>query len=202
MVINWYGEGCFKIQTGGVTVVTDPFISSIGLTPPRFKADIVIKTLAYLPVEYKDVSAAIISGPGEYEVGNIEISGFPIEAESGVLKTAYLVKTEEGLRLGILGHLSQNPKPDLFEALGAPDLLFIPAGGSPYLSQSEAAKLIKQINPKIVVASFFKIPNLAGKVSDIKEFLKETSQKSEPEESLTIKKKDLPASLKVAVLKV
>ena len=201
MVINWYGEGCFKIQSGGLTLSIDPFQNSSGLNPPRFKADITLKTLSRLPIEYENSAASVIAGSGEYEISNIEISGFSSEAAGDSLKTAYLVKTPEDLTLGFLGHLSQNPKPELLENLRAVDILFIPAGGSPYLSQEAAAKLVRQINPKIAVASFFKIPGLASKVSDAKEFLKELGQKAEPEESLTVKKKDLPAVFKVVLLK-
>ena len=84
----------------------------------------------------------------------------------------------------------------------AGDILFIPAGGSPYLNQEAAAKLIKQINPKIVVPALFKIPGLKTKVGDINEFLEELSQKSEPQEKLVIKKKELPAKTQVMALKI
>lgn len=208
MVINWYGEGCFKIQVGGVTLLTDPFSNETGLTPPRFKADITLRTLTPYPFPYEETNSSLISGPGEYDIKGIDISGYPMRVakakkdEGGkAIKTVYAVATED-LRLGFLGHLGETPDPSLIEELGDIDLLFIPAGGAPFISQEEAAKLIKQISPKIVVASFFKIPGLKSKVEDARAFLKELGQKTEPQEKLTVKKKDLPAAMQVVVLTV
>jgi len=36
MVITFYGEGCFKIQSGEFSVLIDPFDAQTGLMPPRF----------------------------------------------------------------------------------------------------------------------------------------------------------------------
>jgi len=208
MVINWYGEGCFKIQSGQVTILTDPFDSSTGLTPPRFKTDITIKTAVEYPLPHNRSETPTVLGPGEYEIKGVEISGWPINGESKIkdqksriLKTVYLVKVED-LNLGFLGHISSPPEATIVEELGDVDLLFVPAGGAPYITEEAAAKLIKQIGPKIVVASFFRVPGLKSKVGDVKEFLKELGQKAEPQEKLTIKKKDLPSSTQVAVLKI
>ena len=41
MDIDWYGQSCFRLREGGVTVVTDPYDKSIGYTLPRLRADIV-----------------------------------------------------------------------------------------------------------------------------------------------------------------
>ena len=45
MILTWIGHLCFKIQdkTGpeGITVVTDPFVKTVGFKVPNFEADIV-----------------------------------------------------------------------------------------------------------------------------------------------------------------
>ncbi len=204
MVINWYGESCFKLQTGETAILTDPFDAKTGLTPPRLKADIVLKTRIALPLPYiPEREGAVISGPGEYEIRGIEFFGLPLKGMLGekTLESAYLVTAEE-LRLGFLGHASDMPDAEILERMGDVDVLFIPAGGAPYLSQELAAKLVKQINPKIVVASLFKVPKLARKSDAVDAFLKELDQKAEPQEKLVIKKKDLPASLQVFIPKI
>jgi len=40
MVISFYGEGCFKIQSGEAVVLIDPPSPQSGLTAPRFKFDV------------------------------------------------------------------------------------------------------------------------------------------------------------------
>ena len=77
------------------------------------------------------------------------------------------------------------------------DILFIPAGGEPFINQKSAAKTVKQTEPKIVIPSFYKIPGLKRTAGDISAFLEEfngekTKQK-ETQEKLVVKKKIWPA---------
>ncbi|MDP3999803.1 MAG: MBL fold metallo-hydrolase [bacterium] len=192
MVINWYGEGCFKVQTGGQTLLIDPDISSSGLTAPRGKVEATLRTLTPWPILPAEEEGRVVRGPGEYEVQGVEVGGFglPKESTENFLKTVYLVKAE-GLSLCFLGHMTDYPDADLYEELKPVDLLFIPAGGKPFLKQELAAKLIKQLEPKIIVASFFKVPGLKRSSDDVKSFAKELGLTAESDEKLVIKKKEV-----------
>ncbi|MBI3046270.1 MAG: MBL fold metallo-hydrolase [Candidatus Harrisonbacteria bacterium] len=205
MIINWYGEGCFKAQTGGLTLLTDPFESSIGLTPPRGKSEVILKTLTSWPIKEEETSGQLIQGAGEYEVRGIEIRGFALLQESSekFFKTAYKVIAEE-MTLGFLGHLSEELSPEANQNLKDADLLFLPAGGKPFIDQEKAAKLIKQLSPKIVVASFFKTPGLKRTSSDWKGLAEEMDQKPEVTDHLTVKRKELKEQkgIKLVVLKI
>ncbi|MDO8430043.1 MAG: MBL fold metallo-hydrolase [bacterium] len=205
MIINWYGEGCFKIQTGGITLITDPFESSIGLTPPRGKTEIILKTLTPWPMTEDEEGGKVIRGGGEYEIQGVTISGFSILGESSekFFKTIYKVGAED-LTLGFLGHLSEEMPAEAQEPLKDVNILFIPAGGKPFINQEKAAKLIKQLNPKIVVASFFKTPGLKRASSDWRALADEMGQKPEVEEKLTIRKKEVleQKGIKLVVLKI
>ncbi len=205
MIINWYGEGCFKIQTGGLSLLTDPFESTTGLTPARGKNEITLKTLTAWPMQNEKIDGQLIRGAGEYEIQKIIVSGFPLAAESSekFFKTAYKV-TAEDMTLGFLGHLSEGLTPEASEKLKDMDILFIPAAGKPFIDQEAAAKLIKQLNPKIVVASFFKTPGLKRGGADWKELADELDQKPEVLEKLTIRKKEAAEQkgTKLVVLKI
>lgn len=186
MIITYHGEGCFKVQSGPISVVIDPLND-------RMKPDVVLKTSAPLRGETPDSN--VITGPGEYEIAEIEIHGSQLLQESTADKimTAYAVKLEE-IKLGFLGEAKMMPNSEVLEVLGDVDILFIPIGGKPYLEPDQAAKIVKQLEPKIVIPSHYKNP---------KEFLEEMGQKSEPMEKLTIKKKDiieLGESLKIVCL--
>ncbi len=204
MVINWYGEACFRIQTGDTVIVTDPPDAKSGLASPRGKVDVILRTRTELPISYTPEREDFhVEGPGEYEVKGVEIVGFhvPQKAKESVIQTVYRVKAED-VRLAFLGHIAEVPDAEVLERLGEIDVLFIPAGGEPFLSVEKAAKLVRQVHPKIVVATLFKIPKLARKAGDVKAFLEEIEQKATPQEKLVIKKKDLPTNLQVAVLSV
>lgn len=205
MIINWYGEGCFKIQTGGITLLTDPFESSTGLTPARGKNEVTLKTLTGWPMQDEKTDGQLIRGAGEYEINNILVSGYALPEESSekFLKTVYKVAAED-MTLGFLGHLSEGLSPEASEKLKDMDILFIPAAGKPFISSEAAAKLIKQLSPKIVVASFFKTPGLKRASADWKELADEMDQKPEVLEKLTIRKKEAAEQkgTKLVVLKI
>ena len=205
MIINWYGEGCFKVQTSGLILLTDPFESSIGLTPPRGKTEVILKTLTSWPMDESAEGEKLIRGAGEYEIQKINIRGFglPKESTEKFFKTAYKLTTEE-ISLGFLGHLSDELSQEARQALQNADVLFIPAGGKPFLNQETAAKLVKQLSPKLVIASFFKIPGLKRTGADWKNLAEEMGQKPETLEKLTIRRKEIneQKGTKLIVLKI
>ena len=205
MVISWYGEGCFKIQSSETVLTSDPFLASTGLSAPRFKSDIVIKTIAPFPPISGEEGVFGIGGAGEYNFKDITIRGFalPNESTATFVKTLYLVEAE-GIMLCFLGHISEALDPTVLEHIDAVDILFIPGGGKPFIDTKIAAKLVKNLEPKIVIPSFFKIPGLKRKSDEVKHFLEELNHKSvDPQEKLTIKKKDVQEikGVRVIVLK-
>src|SRR3989344_6537688 len=153
MIINSCGDGCFKIQTGGLSILTEDFS---GETSSRFKADIFIRTNDN---QTDFVSDNMILGPGEYEVKGVDITGYP--------DFAYLIKVED-MKIGFL------TKPVDVDFI-SPDILFIS-------NTSEGAKIIRQLNPKIVISQ-------SGE-ADILE--KELGKKAEVLDKLVIKKKEVP----------
>jgi L-ascorbate metabolism protein UlaG (beta-lactamase superfamily) len=177
MIVTYFGDGCVRFQSGDTSLLADP-------NNNRLKADVVLKTLSTPDPE--SISAEEISFPGEYEVKEIRIQGWPISKESGekFLKTAYLVKWED-LSIVFLGHLSEGLEPEVLEELSEPDVLVLPVGDH-FLSADDAAKLTKKLEPSVVIPTFVKSPN---------EFLKALGQKTETEEKFVFKKKDL-ANLK------
>ncbi len=199
MVINWYGEGCFKLQSNGVTLLTDPIDSSTGLSAPRGQVDIVIKTLMKAPTPLKelepvlDESTRLIIGPGEHEIKGVNITGWPLQKDSGegYIKSIFLIKIDE-LTIGLLGHITEFNEPEILEELGKIDILIIPAGGKPFIEQSAAAKLVRQINPNVVIPSFFKVKGLKRKADTADKLFKEIGIKAPaPAEKYSVKKKDM-----------
>src|SRR3989344_8313602 len=103
MVINWYGEACFRIQSGDFVLLVDPFLGETGLTPPRFKASLTLRTKMEKPIPYQIEDSPTIEGPGEYEVLGNEVIGVRLPAKEKEMLTAYAVFLED-MKLGFLGH--------------------------------------------------------------------------------------------------
>ena len=194
MVITFYGEDCFKIQSGELVILVDPIDSKSGLNAPRFKYDALLKTLSPFPPESAHADSSVdIAGPGEYNFKEAKVSGFLMENESSdkFIKTIYVTDIEE-IKIALLGYLSEIPAPSIMEHLEEIDILFVPAGGKPFMEQKSVIKLIRQIQPKIVIPTLYKLPGLKRQTDDLKKFLEEFNHgKTEPQEKLTIKKKDL-----------
>jgi L-ascorbate metabolism protein UlaG (beta-lactamase superfamily) len=133
----------------------------------------------------------VISGPGEYEVGGVVISGFPSPkpvGEGKLLNTIYSIELE-GIRLCILGALPTTElSPEIIEGIGEVDILFVPVSGGDVLSPADAGKIAVMLDAKLVIPVDFEDKN----DKQLKAFLKEAGAEGvAPIDKLTLKKKDL-----------
>lgn len=200
MVINWYGQACFRIQTGKTAIFIDPYDKSIGLQPPRGEANIVMVTHGHR--DHNNTGSLqgtffAIDGPGEYEVGGVKVRGISsFHDDTGGkergLNTIFRLEAED-IALAHLGDFGQASITDeQLEELGAVDILLIPVGGVYTIDGETAVNIVHQIEPKLVVPMHYKIPGLNIKLDDASQFLKELGYKGEAVGKLTVKKKELP----------
>lgn len=213
MIITYYGLSCFKIQSGDTVLAIDPFAKESGLTPPRFQTDVALVTHPHQNHDNIDSLASKekgnvfkITGPGEYEIHGIHIHGVSSyhDADKGAKRgknTIYII-TWEDMRIVHLGDYGEDKlRDDVHEAIGTPDILFVPVGGNDTIDAEIAAKLVNQIEPRIVVPMHYKITGLKNKIDGVEAFMKEMGEKSAPEERLTIKKSAVPTDTqKIVVL--
>lgn len=199
MVIQWLGQACFKIQSGELVIVIDPFGKEIGLTPPRFRADIVLVSHAHFDHSNSASLAGdpfVITEPGEFEIKGVYIRGLKTfhdaaEGRERGLNTAYSIELE-GLKILHLGDFGEKEMRDeTVEEAGDIDILLIPVGGVYTIDGEEAARAVNQIEPRFVIPMHYKIPGLSVKLEGADAFLKEMgASKIEAAERLTVKKKD------------
>ena len=213
MTITWYGQSCFKItnQGGHLTIITDPFDKKIGLIPPRGNADIV--TVSHDHFDHNNIEAIsgdpfIIETPGEYEVKGIRILGVSgyhdnVKGKDKGSNTMYLIKIDD-LKICHFGDIGQEKLTNRqLELISDVDILMIPVGGVYTINAKEAVKIIKQIEPNIIIPMHYKLPGLTEKFADVKDFLKEIGLNGqEAVDKLTLKKKDLiNREMEVVVMK-
>ncbi len=175
MILSYFGEGGFRLQSGDISLLVDP-------PNNRLKADVILKTV--VPTDFYTEQVGEIIFPGEYEVKGIQILGWQLKDESSekFIKTVYLVRWEE-MQFAFLGQAKDLPPTEILDNLdGELDILFVPIGGNDTLPAKEAASLVKQLEPFIAVPSFYKN---AG------EFLKLLGQSREVQEKFVFKKKDI-----------
>lgn len=208
MIITWLGHSCFRLQTGELIVVIDPFSKDIGLTPPRFRADLVL--VSHDHYDHSNAAALggepfLISGPGEYEVKEVFVHGvetFHDKTQGGErgLNTIYSVKIED-LVVVHLGDFGEGElRDETLEEIGEADILMLPVGGKYTIDAEEAAKVVKQIEPRLVIPMHYKIPGLKLELDSVEKFLQEMGVKPALREKLVIKKKDLGEEEKTEVV--
>ncbi len=196
MVITYFGASFFKVQFADLSIAVNPISKNSKLKTSRFGADIALVSMNHpdlnglSEVAFGDKKPFAIVGPGEYEVKEVFIKGFAAgKNREGQLNTMYLVSLE-GMNLCFLGALSSKDlETDTKEALPDIDILFVPIGGENVLTASEAYKLAVLLEPRMIIPTHYRTD--ADGVAALKAFLKEEGVKAEPQEKLTIKKKDL-----------
>jgi hypothetical protein len=196
MIIEWRGEGCFEIATTGghFSLITELPNRESGLSAPRTKTDMQLSIWGDLEdtlFSQEENNRFVIAGPGEYELKDVFVSGIKINSEGTSIKTAYLIKLEE-ISIGYLGEITKKEiTPEITGFFEGVDILLIPIGGNGMLDADGATELVNQIEPKIVIPMYYKIPGLKRKADTLEQFLKEMGVSVKPEEKLLIKKKDL-----------
>lgn len=204
MQIQYFGLSSFKITTKEATVITDPFHKDSGLTPPRGAADILIlaekNKKLYTAVSGVSGQHFDITDPGEYDLKGVTVTGLPLKQEEKFV-SIFLIESED-IRILNLTHIKDfNIKEEELESLGNIDILILPIGGNIVLSAATAAKIVNQIEPKIVIPSHYKMKGLILDLDPIEKFVKEMGGKKEEIEKLTVKKKDLQEEdIKVIIL--
>ena len=201
MLITWYGQASFRLESKEVRVLIDPFDKKTGLKPPRINDTIVLVTHDHHDhnaVGDTESQTLLITGPGEYEKSGVQIVGINSfhDNEQGAtrgLNTIYVVKLED-ITLCHLGDLGQSAlTAEQVEIIGNVDILMIPIGGTYTIDGKQAMSIIKQIEPKIIIPMHYKVPGLTIDLEGPQVFLKEIGIKPEEQgESYRIVAKALP----------
>ena len=212
MEITWYGHSCFRLTERNLaTVVTDPYDnSSIGYFPLKLKADIV--TISHDAPGHNNSDAVkgtshIISGPGEFEIGGVFITGVQTDGSGAGKKTkdqtrnTLYVFDYDGLTVAHLGDLKQLPPQNEIEALGAVNVALVPVGGGGGLNAAKAAEVISLLEPNIVIPMHYATSDVKVSLESLNKFIKEMGlSKPETQPSIKVTRSSLPEETHVVVL--
>lgn len=206
MEIYWLGHGCFRLRGRDATVVTDPASPDTGYKIGKVSANIV--TISRNRPENSFLQAIqgepkVLSGPGEYEIAGVLISGVRTEHEPRLSpdRNVAFVMDIDDVRICHLGDISEVPHADDAEALSNADVMLIPVGGGSVLNAAKAAETISMLEPKLVIPMAYQTEVSSGQLDSVERFIKEMGVEAKPPESrISITKSNVPASLTVALL--
>lgn len=210
MEITWYGHSCFRLTERGLaTVVTDPYdANEIGYETLKLKADIV--TVSHDAPGHNFVSVVkgkshIITGPGEFEIGSVFITGVQTNGHTkrdpDELRNTLYVFDYDGVNIAHLGDLRRVPSQAEIEALGSVHVALVPVGGGGGLTAAKAAEVISLLEPGIVIPMHFQTPGTKLKLAPLNKFLKEMGLgEVEAQPSLKVSSTTIPEETRVVVL--
>lgn len=206
MTIQWLGHFAVKLQTSGAnskTILINPYPKDVGLpTLAQQRPDLVIGYDTKTPQ-----GDMFIDAPGEYEIHGMYVHG---ARDEGTGNTVYFIEAD-GMRILYAGEMSEaHMIPGIFsDLISSIDILFVPVGGEYSLGKEKhkildadaAAKVVKQLSPKIVIPMHFKVPQLSLKIEGPEQFLKALGKTDvKAEQRVLIKPKDLSGKDKEVIL--
>lgn len=208
MELLWFGHSCFRLKGKDITIITDPFDRTSGYTLGKLTAEVV--TISHDAPDHNNYGAIdgepqLIDGPGEYEIRGSFITGVATRRDSkkGIEKernTAYLIELDD-LKICHLGDLGQILTSEQVEQMNSADVLLIPVGGNNTINAAQAAEVVSQIEPRIVVPMHFKTEATTLELEPVSKFLREMGVTDpNPQQRLVISKGSLPEEPTVVLL--
>jgi L-ascorbate metabolism protein UlaG (beta-lactamase superfamily) len=205
MDAQFYGGNCIVLSTKQARVVIDDNLVDLGKKSVTKSGDISIFTGAHGGTA-ADVKITI-GQPGEYEVSGVVIQGIAarghMEEDGNSGETMYKISFDD-LRILITGHIYPELTDKQLEAIGTVDIMFVPVGGNGYtLDGVGALKLIKKLEPKLVIPTHYASETLSFPVPQrsLEEVLQALAM--EPKETVTklkLKASELAEDTQVTIL--
>lgn len=208
MDLTWLGHACFRLRGREGVVLTDPPDPKSGHAIPRTEAQLV--TMSHDDPAHSSMRSVagepvVLSGPGEYEVREILVTGVASwhDDAKGAKRgrnTVFTIRLDDltVCHLGDLGH--SLPSEDL-ERIGDVDIVLVPiTGADTNLAPAIAAEVIHQLEPKVVVPMSYD-PDDQRKDSPYERLLHELGVKDiTPVPKLSVSRSSLPDNIQVIAL--
>lgn len=205
MDLRWYGLSCFHLSEHNMaTVVTDPYNGNLGLPTLKLKADVV--TVSHDAPGHNAVETVAdyefaLTGPGEYEIGGVFITGIGTAQSVNSVANVLFMFDYNGVIVAHLGDMAKVPTQTQIEALEQIHVLLLPVGGGNSLNAAQAAELVSMLDPNIVVPMHFSMPDLELDLDGVERFLNEMGVTDPTEDSsLRVSSGSLSEETEVVIL--
>ncbi len=217
MKLTYFGHATFLLESGGTTILIDPFNEAVGYPFPDVAPTAV--TVSHEHFDHNHVQVAkrnpkVIRGlrdegknwaePSE-KVGAIALSTIRTYhdtsqgAERG--KNAMFIFEAEGLRVVHAGDLGHTLSQDQVKTAGRVDVLLIPVGGYYTIGPKEADVVIGQLSPRVVIPIHYKTEvNKDFPIGIVDQFLAGKDRIRRLGRSVTLTTAALPSAREVWVL--
>ena len=207
MEISWLGHSCFQLRGKNIVLITDPFTPPQGDAARLAKLNASIVTVSHDHPGHNNAKGVggnprIVRGPGEYEISDVLITGVASYHDDKHGKeygrnTIYIIHIDE-LTICHLGDLGHTLHEEQLEEVADADILFVPIGGGRSLNATQAAEVISQVEPRIVVPMHY---HSAEPSPALATFCREMGVEAvSPQPKLAVTRNSLPVEMQVVLL--
>jgi L-ascorbate metabolism protein UlaG (beta-lactamase superfamily) len=155
MDLQFFGANCVGVTLKGTRIIIDDNLADLGGKTVTKADDVALFTGPH----GQAAARLTFDSPGEYEVADISIIGIPARShldEAGPMNATMFKLIVGDTTILVTGHIYPELTDQQLEAAGIVDVLVVPVGGNGYtVDPIGALKLIKAIEPKLVVPTHF-----------------------------------------------
>ena len=163
MEITWYGRACFRLKGKRASVITDPCPPKTGFVAGKHDVDLLTISHDHPDHAYtRSIAAGLtLTRPGEYEFADLLVTGVQSwhDADGGAERGPNVIFSFEvdGVHICHLGDLGHLLNEEQLHEIGPIDVLLVPAGGNFTISPAEAAEVVSQLEPKVVIPMHYAV---------------------------------------------
>jgi L-ascorbate metabolism protein UlaG (beta-lactamase superfamily) len=164
MKLKWLGHSNFLITSdSSVRIITDPFDESVGYPMPKEAADIVTVSHEHHDHNYTKGASGnftLIRQPGTFTEKGIRIIGIPTshDDKGGRQRGKNIIFNigVDGLNVCHCGDLGHILTAQQASEIGHVDVLLVPVGGYYTIDHDQAAQVVRQLKPTVIVPMHYK----------------------------------------------
>ncbi|GCE14128.1 MBL fold metallo-hydrolase [Tengunoibacter tsumagoiensis] len=211
MEITWLGHSCFQLRGKNAILITDPCSPQSQPTAPAAlsKINASIVTVSHDHPGHNAVQSVgghprVVRSPGEYEISDVLITGVAAyhdtkRGQDYGRNTIYIIHMDDLVicHLGDLGHSLQEEQ---LEEVADADVLLLPISGDHTINATQAAEIISQVEPRVVIPMHY-TPNAEATSHPLRTFCKEMGiEIVDPQPKFVVTRNTLPAEMQVILL--
>lgn len=158
LTITWFGHSCFMVETGGYSVVLDPYEHEKvpGLNPLRLEADEVLCSHEHGDHNFR--GAVTLKNRNIASPFRIQVISAYHDDELGKLRgeSKIHILDDETFRVAHMGDLGCDLTAEQREQLTGLDIMMIPVGGYYTIDAGRARRLVNLVKPNVVIPMHYR----------------------------------------------
>lgn len=158
ITITWFGHSCFKVESGGYSVVLDPYEDGKvpGLKPLRLEADEVLCSHEHTDHNFRGavtLKNRKLDSPFQIQ----EIYAYHDDKQGNLRGNSSIhILTDKTFRIAHMGDLGCELTEEQRGQLSGLDVMMIPVGGYYTIDAAQARRVAESVNPKVVIPMHYR----------------------------------------------